>query len=71
MDFNELRTFEKGEIVYVSCNNEAYVNVEYVGRSRHGEFIFESCTFGNICTLSKDQTQFTMGSKTYDVDYIK
>lgn len=71
IDFNGLRTFEMGEQVFVCCrNNEAFALVEYIGRGRNGKLKFESCTYGDIYTMNKDQTKFTMGSKTYDVDYI-
>lgn len=66
-----LRHFEFGEQVFICCkNNEAYALVAFVGRRRNGELKFESCTYGDVYTLSADHTKFTMGSKTYDVDYI-
>lgn len=51
-------------------NRKCWADVEYVGNDKHGNFKMESCTYGDIYMLSKDQKYITVNGKQYAVDSI-
>lgn len=61
----------KNETYTVWYNGRKYwADVEYIGRDRAGNYKMESCTYGDIYLVSRDQQSIIVNGKMYDIDSI-
>ena len=61
----------RGEFYTVYFNNmTGWADVEYIGKTRKGEYKMESCIYGDVYFISKDMSTINIHGKIFKIDTI-